>query len=270
MLIMALVVAGLAAALWVGPAPGRGLARRLLKGEDALEQRPHRRLLIVLGALVGLLPVAALAGGTHSWTVLTVGLVVVLTTGWILRGERQRRRSRRLRGDVAHACRVLAGQLRVGMVPAEAIKVAADDCPVLADAAAVQELGGDVIQGWRRDSACSGGAGLGSLARAWHLSHVTGAPMAPALQQVADDVTAEEHLALLVAGELSSSRATGRVMAALPVVGLGLGYLVGGDPASFLLGHGIGQVMLLVGVCLAAGGICWMDRIAARAEESPA
>ena len=244
MLIMALVVAGLAAALWVGPAPRRGLAPRRLKGEDAQVQPPHPRRLFVVGA--------------------------VLTAGWILRGERQRRRSRRLRGDVAHACRVLAGQLRVGMVPAEAIKVAADDCPVLADAAAVQELGGDVIQGWRRDSACSGGAGLGSLARAWHLSHVTGAPMAPALQQVADDVTAEEHLALLVAGELSSSRATGRVMAALPVVGLGLGYLVGGDPASFLLGHGIGQVMLLVGVCLAAGGICWMDRIAARAEEGPA
>lgn len=268
MLIMALVVAGLAAALWVGPAPGRSLVRRLVKGEDASEQRP-RRLLIALGVLAGLLPVAALAGRTHSWTVLAVGLVVALTGGWIVHGDRRRRRSRRLRGDVAHACRVLAGQLRVGLVPAEAVKVAALDCPVLADAAAVQELGGDVVQGWQRAARRPGGNGLGSLARAWRLSQVTGSPMAPALHQVAEDLAADEQLAQLVAGELSSSRATGRVMAALPAVGLGLGYLVGGNPASFLLGEGVGQVMLLVGVTLAAGGICWMDRIAARAEEGP-
>ena len=267
MVILALLAAGSAAALWVGPAPGRGLGRRLDATPQAPQNPRRARLLALLGMLVALLPVAAVAGVTHSWTVVAVGLVLVLTGGWLVRADRRRREARRRRADVTHACRVLAGQLRVGLVPAEAIRVAAEDCPVLADAVAVQELGGDVVEGWHRDAARPGGAGLGSLARTWHLSTVTGAPMAPALQQLADNLTAEENLAQLVAGELSSSRATGRVMAVLPVVGVALGYLVGGDPAAFLLGNGIGQGMLLVGVSLAAGGICWIDRIAARAEE---
>jgi len=55
------------------------------------------------------------------------------------------------------------------------------------------------------------------------------------------------------------------VLAGLPLLGVGLGELVGADPVSFLLSGGFGGWLLVIGVILACAGLLWSDRITAQA-----
>lgn len=225
----------------------------------------------VLGA--GALSSAVALVLAHRWaglpgvSVTVAGLVVLGTSLRLAVGARQQRAAARARVEVAHGCSVLASQIRVGLVPAEALRDAVEDCPVLAAASRVQDLGGDVTAVWRSESALPGHGGLADLARAWQVSVQTGAPMARNLEQAADSLTADVALRAVVAGELSAPRATGKIMAALPLCGLGMGYLLGGDPVTFLLSNPYGWACLDLGVALAAAGVLWIDGLARRAAD---
>jgi tight adherence protein B len=67
----------------------------------------------------------------------------------------------------------------------------------------------------------------------------------------------------LVRGELSSARATARVVALLPVGTLAMSAGIGGDPWSFLFRHPAGVACLAAGVGLVFAGLAWIDRMAA-------
>jgi len=54
------------------------------------------------------------------------------------------------------------------------------------------------------------------------------------------------------------------VLAGLPVLGIGLGQLIGADPMGFLLSAGLGGWLLVIGVTLACCGLLWSDRITGR------
>ena len=72
------------------------------------------------------------------------------------------------------------------------------------------------------------------MARSWQLCQVTGAPIADAANRVADGLRADAATERLVAAELAAPRASGRMLAALPVLGIGLGFVGGGNPIDFL------------------------------------
>ena len=163
------------------------------------------------------------------------------TVAGLIRQRRRRGSALHGRVEVARACAALAAQLRVGQVPSEALAVAAADCPVLREARDAQDLGGDVTRVWRGQAGRPGLAGLIELARAWQVSSKSGAPMSAVLDHVADGMAAEQSLRAVVAGELSAPRATGKVMAALPGCGVGLGYLLGGEPIGWLLAGPLGS-----------------------------
>ena len=169
------------------------------------------------------------------------------------------------RAEVARACAGLAAQLRVGQVPSEALVVVAADCALLCEARDAQVLGGNVLRVWRSQARRPGHAGLVDLARAWQVSSRSGAPMSAVLEQVAERLSADLSLRAVVAGELSASRATGKVMAALPGCGVGLGYVLGGEPIGWLLAGPLGWGCLLGGVVLACLGVLWMEVLAERA-----
>ena len=192
--------------------------------------------------------------------------VAVLVLGWtatgLLRQQRHGRLVRRRRAEVARACAALAAQLRVGQVPSVALATAAGDHPLLREARDAQELGGDVTRVWRTQARMAGLAGLLDLARAWQVSGRTGAPMSATLEQVAVALAAELDLRAVVAGELSAPRATGKVMAVLPGCGVGLGYLLGGEPIDWLLGGPFGWGCLLAGIVLACLGVLWIEALA--------
>lgn len=177
------------------------------------------------------------------------------------------RRSMRARAEVAEACRALASMVRVGRVPSEALATAAVDHAVLEPVERVHRLGGDVPVCLRAQARKPGQSGLLELARAWELTARTGAPLAGSLQQVAEALAVEMSVRQLVAGELAAPRASAKIMAALPVLGIGMGYLLGGDPIQFLLANLVGWLCLLGGVLLAVGGAVWIEELAVRAAE---
>jgi len=262
---LTVVLAGVTAALAVPRSPS-ARSRARLRAAPVAELAPGRDGRV--GALLATVTVA----GTVSLGVLVdgvrgavLGAALAIAGGTVVRIavlHASDRRAQRARSDVARACGILASYVRVGQVPAEALVLVATECPVLAEAAAVQQIGGNVPDALRSRSSHPGHTGLLDLARAWQVSSSTGAPMAPALEEVASGLAADESLRSVVSAELAAPRSTGKLMAVLPLVGVGLGYLLGGRPLEWLVAGPAGWACLLLGLLLAAAGVLWIERLA--------
>ncbi|WP_152361175.1 type II secretion system F family protein [Microlunatus speluncae] len=267
MIMLSVALAGLATFLIMPTVGGRKTLRRLAGAEPAPTSggRSRRWLLLLPGCLAVLVigfMIDGVRGAVYAAVLqLIVGLGLRLATG----GGR-RLRAGRAEAEIADACRALAAEVRTGKIPAAALAAAAADHPVLAEADRVQRLGGDVARSWRARALRPGHAGLLDLARGWDLCQATGAPLSAALDQIADNLVSDQTIRMMVAGELAAPRASGKLMAVLPLLGIGLGYLIGGDPVAFLWQEPVGWACLLVGSALAATGILWIDGLAARAE----
>ncbi len=252
-----------AAAMLAGmPDPPRHRLARLEPSPDVRASRWRWRWLGWPLAVVGPTACGWLTVGESGAAIgFSVGLVAA--TWWTVWRDQRAHSQARLRSEsVTNSCVELAGLVRVGHVPAVALRIAAADSPVLAEAAAVQEVGGQVPAALRRLGASPGGSGLGELATAWEVSARTGASLTATLDALADRLDASRKLRRMVDSELSSSRATSRMLAALPLAGLALGFACGGDPLAFLLGTSLGQAALCLAVTLACTGVWWTERIA--------
>ena len=226
----------------------------------------------VLSAAVVVGSASVLSWSRSCWTAPR-GAVLGLTVAgrrrrpWPVCAQRRRRAGLGGAGrvEVARACAALAAQLRIGQVPSEALASAAADSrccgmPAMPRISAATWSGSGAARPRR-----PGRAGLLELARAWQVSVQTGAPMSASLEQVAAGLSADQSLRAVVAGELSAPRATGKVMAVLPGCGIGLGYLLGGEPIGWLLGGPLGWGCLLAGAVLACLGVLWIEALARQA-----
>ena len=103
------------------------------------------------------------------------------------------------------------------------------------------------------------------LAAAWTVALESGAPLAEALDRVADSLRAladaDRQVDLAMAGPI----ATARIVAALPLLGLGMGLLIGADPLGVLFGTVPGAVGGAMGGALLTVGIRWNRRLVAAA-----
>jgi tight adherence protein B len=219
----------------------------------------------VAPAGIGGIAAAAFVTGPAGAAVALATTIAAVTGLRLAYRQRRCRAALGARRSVTEACATLASQLRIGRVPSDALSVAAQDCPVLNRASSGRELGGDVVAVWRAQSTDPGCGGLADLARAWRVSAETGAPMAAALEQVAISLADDQALGSVVAGELAGPRATGKIMAVLPLCGIGLGYALGGDPIGFLVQGPLGWGCLVCGVALAAAGVLWVEGLAQQA-----
>jgi tight adherence protein B len=277
MLGVCLGCAVLAAWLAVPQTAARRLGTRLppttpeIQRESAatVERRRRRRRSWISFVIMIILLILIVATGyvttVRAAVVACVVLAVAATALRLITQYRRRRSALRARADVAHACTVLASYLRVGQVPAAALAIAAADCQVLRDGHHARTVGGDAVEVWRLQARRAGHSGLLELARAWQVSIETGAPMSTTLDQVAASLVADQALTRVVNGELAAARATGKVMAVLPGCGIGIGYLLGGDPARWLLSGPAGWACLLSGVLLACAGVLWIEALARHA-----
>ncbi|MDR1768566.1 MAG: hypothetical protein LBR32_09115 [Propionibacteriaceae bacterium] len=207
----------------------------------------------------------AVGAAVALWFGPLVGLAAALpaaTVCWIARRQRLRFVTLRRRSRIESACRMIAGTLRVGRLPGEALRLAAKDCPEFARAAGVEQLGGDIPAALRAQGGLPGGEALVDLAAAWELAQRTGASLTVTLDMLSRQLAEQVEVRQVVSSELSAPRSTGRLLAALPVAGIGLGYMMGGDPLEFLIGSAAGQFVLLAGVVLACAGVVWTERIA--------
>lgn len=244
------------------PPPQRQRIARLAESPEGNRRRVRWRLLalpltVLAPALGGLL----LAGASGAAVGYCIGLVTLTGwTTWLDHGARKRGRA--YSEQVVAGCLSLTSLLRVGHVPAAALQIAGESSAGLAEAAAVQAVGGQVPVALRRTGATPGGAGLVELAIAWEVSTRTGASLTTTLDALAERLDSARKLRRVVDAELAAPRATSRMLAALPLAGLGLGFAFGGDPVEFLLGTGFGELVLCLGVTLACAGVWWTERIA--------
>lgn len=98
------------------------------------------------------------------------------------------------------------------------------------------------------------------------MSESAGAPLATSLERAAEH--AEERIDALLGRQsaLAAPRATGRILSWLPLLGLGLGVLMGSDPVGVLTGSILGALTGLFGLGLAFAGRRWTAALVHRAE----
>lgn len=176
--------------------------------------------------------------------------------------SRRRRASERVR--VIQALGALAAELEAGQPPGMALDRAGGLPSVWPATRAAARLGGDVVGALAVDAREHGV--LRQLAACWQVGADTGAGLSLSVGRLAEAARAAEDVRVDLEGQLAGPRATARMLALLPLVGIGFGMMLGSDPLAWLLGTTPGRLCLLAGVLLTAAGAFWTGRIAARVE----
>jgi len=279
----AVLCAGAAAWVMGGPHAGARRARLLLAGGGAVGTGPPplpKRWADLLRQARGRLK--------SEWWAVAAGLLLAVLGSSVVpvvagaagvpllrraRLAREARRARERRGDAVIAlCGALAGEVRAGRQPGEALLRAARDTGGLADAQAAvlaaARFGGEV-PGALADAARQPGAdGLLGLAACWRVAVDHGAGLAAGLDRLEAALRAERDQRAELRAQLAGARATAAMLAALPALGLLLGTALGADPLHVLLHTGAGLGCLVLGAVLEAAGLWWVLRIVRGAEEA--
>lgn len=274
----AAVCAGALAWLAVGRDRGLRRGRLLFAGGGAVEMFPW-------WSWERVVPVVRLR---REWLCLPVALVVAVLGDSVLpliagaaavplvrrrlRGrERRRERERRAEGVIA-LCGVVAGELRAGLQPGQALLFAVRSTGVLggseAAVLAAARFGGDVPQALREAARESGADGLAGVAACWRVAVDSGAGLAAGLGRLEAALRAERDQREELGAQLAGAWSTVALLALLPLVGLAMGWALGADPLRVLLHTPAGAVCLVVGGLLEAAGLCWAGRIVRTGEKA--
>ncbi|MCF7551621.1 type II secretion system F family protein [Pseudonocardia sp. WMMC193] len=256
------VCAAVAAGLLIAPGPPARQRLGTVRPEVARRWPvpPAPLAVALLGAVLGGLAcgvAGSLAGGLVATTV---------------RRRRARSRDRSRAGaeatELAESLARIVEELRTGAHPAAALQGVRSDGALadrtLGPAAAAARLGDDVPAALARTAArgpAAVRAELQRIAAAWSLSDRHGAPLADLLDGVLTDLRWRLAFAARTHARSAGPRATAAVLTALPVLGLGLGHLLGADPLGVLRSGILGQALLLVGTGLVWAGLSWSDRL---------
>lgn len=228
----------------------------------------RRRGTAVLAAMSAFTLVFVLRSQGLPVVVLAVGAIgVALAVQRLVASWRRRETMSRRRADVIELCDALAAELEAGLPAPTAVNRACAAWPEFAAVANAARLGDDVGAALRRSAARMPGAeGLRSVAAAWDVAARSGAGLALVLSRVAAGLRSDEEARAEVTAALGPPRATAKMLAVLPVFGIGLGVSMGADPLGFLLGSGAGVVCLGIGTGLALAGLWWVERLASAVE----
>ena len=103
------------------------------------------------------------------------------------------------------------------------------------------------------------------LGAAWNLAEMTGAPFAPVLDRVASALRSVDELGRRRAVLLAAPRTTVRLVSALPIAAIAVGWVLGFNPLP-VFATPFGVVLLGVGFSLQLIGARWAHRLTARVE----
>ena len=223
--------------------------------------RPGVLTAVVSAAAVALLLVRFLHGA-HVVLAL-IGLGVAAGVAGLVRRRRAARAAESRRDAVLESCEAMAADLAAGATPRTALERVAGDFPMLLPVASAARVDADVPQALRAIAATPGCQELALVAAAWQVTHRAGAGLAPALATTAASLRDQRSTRRLVASELAGARATGWLMAGLPLLVLLFAAGLGGDPIGFLTGTPVGLGCLGIGLALLLAGWWWLERLAA-------
>ncbi|MEV6329581.1 type II secretion system F family protein [Streptomyces sp. NPDC051909] len=196
---------------------------------------------------------------------LLAGAVAVPLVGRRLRAARARREREERADRVVELCGAVAGELRAGWQPGQALAFAARAGGALGEqeaaVLAAARFGGDVPEALRRAARRDGADGLAGMAACWQVAVDGGAGLAAGLDRLESALRAHRDQRERLRAQLAGAWATVAVLAVLPVAGLGLGSALGARPLRVLLHTPAGLGCLLVGGALEAAGLWWAARI---------
>jgi tight adherence protein B len=229
--------------------------------------------LLVAGAVLVLTPPAserrvhAIATGASA--ARTPPLVAITdaarkVVGRVGLGPASRRRRAQQRMRAIQALGALAAELDVGQPPREAMRRAGGQPCVWPVTLGALDLDGEVAAALDIDATQE--PVLLQLAACWRVAADSGAGLAASVGRLAAAARAAEDVRVDLEGQLAGPRATARMLAVLPLVGIGFGMMLGSDPLAWLLTSTPGRACLLGGAALTAVGTWWTGRIAARVE----
>jgi len=162
----------------------------------------------------------------------------------------------------------LAADLRAGISPAMAVAHCGGEPSVWphARAAALRHSdSSDVIEGLELDARDN--PELKYLTACWRVGVNSGTGLASSITLLAQSLRSAQEIRIQLQAELAGPRATARMLAFLPLIGIGLGYLLGAEPLTWLLSSPLGWLTLISGVTLTGLGVWWSSNIAARVEQ---
>jgi tight adherence protein B len=248
------------------PRPGRGLHRLTSPTADVLEGSAARSAArrLPVRRLATIAPVAAivvlLLGAQFLVAGIAITVVIALVAGQ--RAHHQRRATAAARrAQIIEALDVLAADLTAGRPPVDALEGAASISPNFHVAHAAAKLGGDVPAALEQSAQSPGATGLHALAAAWRVAEESGAAFAALTERLADSLRADEAIHRQTESSLAGARSTARILAALPLFGIALGYSLGAKPLTFLTATPVGWLCLAAGLTLTTLGLHWTTRL---------
>ncbi|GAA2074660.1 type II secretion system F family protein [Actinomadura alba] len=235
--------------------------------------------------MTGLGALAALCTGTAVWSLTTPSpavlrlreMLIPRTPPWPRRvavravaafGELRRRRgeTRLRRAAVIELCDGIAAELAAGRTPAAAFAESAAVLDPAVGSVLLAARPGEGIPGLLdRMAGAPGAEGLRLLAACWRIGAERGGALASVIQSLSDSLREEEAHRREVTAQLAGPRATARLLAGLPLLGLGMAAALGARPLAFLFGTPPGAACLLAGIGLDVLGLWWTQRLAATA-----
>jgi tight adherence protein B len=172
-----------------------------------------------------------------------------------------RRRANRVRPaiDPVAAMSAFSAEVRAGSAPATALRFALQPfpqlCPRTQEALLAQ---GDVAAALRSDAASSRQREWAALAAVWDLTDRRGVSVVAVADRLAEHGRALAGARRLLNAELAEARATVRVLALLPVIGLMLGTVLGANPLRWLMTSSAGHVVIAAAIGFEVLGWLWV------------
>lgn len=231
--------------------PGSSRAPVAIAGRSPISLR---WLAIGAGAAVAAL-IAAVAGPVPA--ALAAACAWPASIGWRqLAGERKSAVEQVRLAEIVSA---LAAEHAAGSTLAAALPMVAADAgswrPALLRAGQLAAVGG------RPALALAAEPRLAPLAVALGLADRTGTALTDVLDRLRADVLTEQGNRRAVAEAVAGPRSSAILLAALPVIGVGMGMALGAQPLQVLTRTTAGLVTLVAGVLLEVAGLLWTLRL---------
>ncbi len=189
---------------------------------------------------------------------------------WTAVGKR-RRETEASRTAVIELCDAIATELTAGRPPGTALIHAAEVLtgpPTLRAAVEAAKAGEDVAIALDQAAGTPGCDGLRLLAGCWRIGVDRGGMLATVIEGLADALRDEQSHREDVTLQLAGPRATARLLAVLPMLGLAMAVALGARPFAFLFETLPGLACLCLGAGLDALGVWWTHHLTRAAEES--
>ncbi|WP_165967007.1 type II secretion system F family protein [Actinomadura sp. 7K507] len=180
----------------------------------------------------------------------------------------RRTRPHRWRTAVIELCDSMAAELAAGRTPDEAFAAAATvlDPHVSKELLNIPRPPPDHLA--KLAASQPGAEGLRLMAACWRVGSERGGTLATVLDGLAAALRDEEAQRQDVSVQLAGPRATARLLAVLPLLGLLMAAALGAHPISFLCGTLPGAACLITGTTLNLTGLYWTRHLARSAESA--